>query len=115
MQQSKQLSAQPNKTAAADARVDQPCINPATARSLENTAGETINTSKGEKATRKKSKILLVFRVSKSAPCNTLESPVAPQRRTQTRGVFPLFPGAVQAASEIFQVLGNPSSQPLLS
>jgi hypothetical protein len=44
-----------------------------------------------------------------------LESPVAPHRRTQTRGVFPLFPGVVQAASEIFQVLRNPPSQALLS
>jgi hypothetical protein len=47
-------------------------INPATARGPDNTAGQTINTSKGEKATRKKSKIFLVFRVSKSALCNSL-------------------------------------------
>ena len=70
----------------------------------------THHPSKGEKATRKKLKILLVVRVSKSAPCNSLESGAAPHRRTQTRGVFPLFQVAAQGASEFFQVLGNPPS-----
>ena len=44
-----------------------------------------------------------------------LGEPRSSLKKNASLGVFPLFPGAVQAASEIFQVLGNPSSQPLLS
>jgi hypothetical protein len=63
-----------------------------------------INPQKGEEATRKKSKIIHVFCVSKSAPCNSLQMPAAPRRRTQNRGVFPPFLGTAQGASEIFQI-----------
>jgi hypothetical protein len=66
-------------------------INPATARSPDNTTGQTINTSKGEKLTRKKSRILLIIRVSKSAPCNSLEIPADRCRSSQTRGYSPCF------------------------
>ncbi len=84
----------------------------ATARLMASSSSSRlrIGPAAREKATRKKSKILLVFRVSKSAPRNSLSIPTAPHRGTQTRRVFPPFREAAEGASEIFQFRGNPPS-----
>ena len=110
MRRSKQLSAQPIHRAAPDARVDQPrsCPEPGKHRQPNDQ-----HLKRGETDVKKiaNSPHNSRFKIS------SLQLLVDPRRSPQKNanlGVFPLFPGAAQGASEIFQVLGNPSPQGLL-
>jgi hypothetical protein len=104
-------SAQPNNLAAADARTDQPCNNPEPG---EHSRRNDQHLKRGESNTKKieNSPHNLRFKISS---LQHLGEPRSSSKKNASLGVFPLFPGAVQAASKIFLVLRNPPSQALLS
>jgi hypothetical protein len=69
-----------------------------------------ITLKKGEEATRKKSKIFLVFCVSKSAPCNSLQLAAvarSPSQKNADSGCIPPVSGGGAGSLGNFSDPGN--------